>query len=362
MDKINKYQTGVILVAVIAGLLLGHINFVADYSAKFIVPLLMVMLFGLFLTININELKSSFLNVKFSLTNMKEINTEYSEFGGTVMDKYFYFSSARNTARKNYTWNEEPFLDIYVAEIIGGTVKNENLIKGIHLEGLRKVGDPNELAKKYYDLGIDEIIFMDAVAAYYDRNSLSHIIEKACSDVFVPITVGGGIRSIENIQTALNSGADKVAINTQSVKDPSFIQHASKTFGSQCIVSSVDVMRIADGKWEVFIDNGREPTGLDVIEWVKKLESLGAGEIMLTSIDSEGTKKGFDLELNKAVGEAVFIPVIASGGAGTVSDITDLMAESNVDAVAVASLLHYDLATISDIKLGLSAQGIKVRM
>lgn len=241
-------------------------------------------------------------------------------------------------------------------------VKNEFVIKGIHLEGLRKVGDPNELAKKYYDLGIDEIIFMDAVAAYYDRNSLSHIIEKACSDVFVPITVGGGIRSIENIQTALNSGADKVAINTQSVKDPSFIQHASKTFGSQCIVSSVDVMRIADGKWEVFIDNGREPTGLDVIEWVKKLESLGAGEIMLTSIDSEGTKKGFDLELNKAVGEAVFIPVIASGGAGTVSDITDLMAESNVDAVAVASLLHYDLATISDIKLGLSAQGIKVRM
>lgn len=241
-------------------------------------------------------------------------------------------------------------------------VKNEFVIKGIHLEGLRKVGDPNELAKKYYDLGIDEIIFMDAVAAYYDRNSLSHIIEKACSDVFVPITVGGGIRSIENIQTALNSGADKVAINTQSVKDPSFIQHASKTFGSQCIVSSVDVMRIADGKWEVFIDNGREPTGLDVIEWVKKLESLGAGEIMLTSIDSEGTKKGFDLELNKAVGEAVSIPVIASGGAGTVSDITDLMAESNVDAVAVASLLHYDLATISDIKLGLSAQGIKVRM
>ena len=241
-------------------------------------------------------------------------------------------------------------------------VKNEFVIKGIHLEGLRKVGDPNELAKKYYDSGIDEIIFMDAVAAYYDRNSLSHIIEKACSDVFVPITVGGGIRTIQNIQTALNSGADKVAINTQSVKDPSFIQHASKTFGSQCIVSSVDAMRIADGKWEVYVDNGREPTGLDVIEWVKKLELLGAGEIMLTSIDSEGTKKGFDLELNKAIGEAVSIPVIASGGAGTVSDITDLMAESNVDAVAVASLLHYDLATISDMKLGLSAQGIKVRM
>ena len=241
-------------------------------------------------------------------------------------------------------------------------VKNEFVIKGIHLEGLRKVGDPNELAKKYYDSGIDEIVFMDAVAAYYDRNSLSHIIEKACSDVFVPITVGGGIRTIQNIQTALTSGADKVAINTQSVKDPNFIRHASKTFGSQCIVSSVDAMRIGDDKWEVYVDNGREPTGLDVIEWVKKLESLGAGEIMLTSIDSEGTKKGFDLELNKAIGEAVSIPVIASGGAGIVSDITELMVESNVDAVAVASLLHYDLATISDIKLGLSAEGIKVRM
>ena len=241
-------------------------------------------------------------------------------------------------------------------------VKNEFVIKGIHLEGLRKVGDPNELAKKYYDSGIDEIIFMDAVAAYYDRNSLSHIIKKACSDVFVPITVGGGIRSIQNIQTALNSGADKVAINTQSIKDPSFIQRASKTFGSQCIVSSVDAKRIADSKWEVYVDNGREPTGLDVIEWVIKLESLGAGEIMLTSIDSEGTKKGFDLELNQAVGEAVSIPVIASGGAGTVSDITKLMTESNVDAVAVASLLHYNLATISDIKLVLSAQGIKVRI
>lgn len=241
-------------------------------------------------------------------------------------------------------------------------VKNEFVIKGIHLEGLRKVGDPNELAKKYYDSGVDEIIFMDAVAAYYDRNNLSHIIEKACSDVFVPITVGGGIRTIENIQTALNFGADKVAINTQCVKDPSFIQHASKTFGSQCIVSSVDAKRISNCKWEVYVDNGREPTGLDVIEWVRRLESLGAGEIMLTSIDSEGTKKGFDLELNKAVGEAVSIPVIASGGAGKISDITDLMAECNVDAVAVASMLHYDLATINDIKLGLYAEGIKVRM
>lgn len=241
-------------------------------------------------------------------------------------------------------------------------VKNEFVIKGIHLEGLRKVGNPNELAKKYYESGIDEIVFMDAVAAYYDRNSLSHIIEKACNDVFVPITVGGGIRSIENIQTALNSGADKVVINTQAVKDPSFITHASKVFGSQCIVSSVDAKRIGNRKWEVYVDNGREPTGIDVIEWTKKLEMLGAGEIVLTSIDYEGTKKGFDLELNKAVGEALSIPVIASGGAGKVSDITELMVESSVDAAAVASLIHYDLATISEVKIGLSAEDIKVRM
>ena len=241
-------------------------------------------------------------------------------------------------------------------------VKNEFVIKGIHLEGLRKVGKPNEFAKKYYESGIDEIVFMDAVAAYYDRNSLSHIIEKACSDIFVPITVGGGIRNIENIQTALNSGADKVAINTQSVKDPSFITEASKVFGSQCIVSSVDAKCIGNRKWEVYVDNGREPTGINVIEWVKELELLGAGEIMLTSIDQEGTKKGFDLELNKAVNETVSIPVIASGGAGKASDITKLMIESNVDAAAVASLLHYDLSTISEVKSYLYAEKIKVRI
>jgi imidazole glycerol-phosphate synthase subunit HisF len=241
-------------------------------------------------------------------------------------------------------------------------VKNEFVIKGIHLEGLRKVGDPNELAKKYYDAGIDEIIFMDAVAAYYDRNSLSDIIRRACHDVFVPITVGGGIRTVENIQTALNSGADKVAINTQAVKDPSFIKHASKVFGSQCIVSSVDAKCVGDQKWEVYVDNGREPTGLDVIEWAKKLELLGAGEIMLTSIDKEGTKKGLDLGLNKVVSESVSIPVIGSGGAGKSSDITELLLESSVEGVAVASLLHYDLVPISEVKLGLSAAGIKVRM
>ncbi len=240
-------------------------------------------------------------------------------------------------------------------------VKNEYVIKGIHLEGLRKVGDPNDLAKKYYDCGIDEIVFMDAVAAYYDRNNLSHIIEKACQDVFVPITVGGGIRTIVDIQKALNAGADKVAINTRAVQEPSFIEDAAKIFGSQCIVASIEAKKLSEGKWEAYIENGREPTGLDVIEWAGHLMELGAGEIMLTSIDAEGTKKGFDLELNKAVSAAVTIPVIASGGAGKTEHVEELLVSTPVDAVAVASVLHYNLLEISELKRHLLSNGIKVR-
>ncbi|NUW68979.1 imidazole glycerol phosphate synthase subunit HisF [Vibrio coralliilyticus] len=240
-------------------------------------------------------------------------------------------------------------------------VKNEHAIKGIHLEGLRKVGEPNSLAKKYYGAGIDEIVFMDAVAAYYDRNSLSHIIEKACQNVFVPITVGGGIRTIEDIRGALNSGADKVAINTKAVQSPSFIEESAAVFGSQCIVASIEAKLIAADKWEAYVDNGREPTGKDVVEWAKELECLGAGEIMLTSIDAEGTKKGFDNALNQAVSQAVSIPVITSGGAGSVSDIEELLESTSVDAVALASVLHYELIEIAGLKKSLLNKGIKVR-
>lgn len=241
-------------------------------------------------------------------------------------------------------------------------VKNEFVIKGIHLEGLRKVGNPNALAEKYYEEGIDEIVFMDAVAAYYDRNSLSEIIKTACSNVFIPITVGGGIRSIDDIKKALQSGADKVAINTQAIKTPYFIEQASKVFGSQCIVASIDAKKIEDNKWEAYTDNGREPTGLDVVEWAKRLQLLGAGEIMLTSIDAEGTKKGFDQALNKMVSGAVTIPVISSGGAGSVDDVVNLMNVSSVDAVAVASVLHYDLVSIVEIKKGIRSNGFRVRL
>lgn len=241
-------------------------------------------------------------------------------------------------------------------------VKNEHVIKGIHLEGLRKVGNPNQLAKKYYEQGADEIVFMDAVAAYYDRNSLSNIIEQACKDVFIPITVGGGIRTIEDIQTALNAGADKVAINTKAINDPSFINRASRIFGSQCIVLSIEAKNTGKNSWEAYTDNGREPSGVDVVEWAKKAEVLGAGEIMLTSIDKEGTKKGFDILLGNSVSENVSIPIISSGGAGKNEDIVDLCNHSNIDAVAIASMLHYEISSISTIKSSLDKNNIKVRL
>ena len=241
-------------------------------------------------------------------------------------------------------------------------VKNEFVIKGIHLEGLRKVGDPNKMALDYYNNGIDEIIFMDAVAAYYDRNSLSDLIKRACVNVFIPITVGGGIRTIEDIRNALKSGADKVAINTKAVRDPDFITQSSKIFGSQCIVSSIEAKLVGQDEWEVYTDNGREPSGKDVVEWAKRVQELGAGEIMLTSIDHEGTKKGFDVNLYKHVIKNTSIPIIASGGMGEATDATSLIHESNVDAIAIASILHYQIDSIENIKNSLINNNIKVRI
>ena len=242
-------------------------------------------------------------------------------------------------------------------------IKNDYVIKGIHLEGLRKVGNPNELARKYYSEGADEIILMDAVAAYYDRNSLSEIVKQTCSDIFIPITVGGGIRKINDIQTALNSGADKVAINTQAVHNSNFIKEASQIFGSQCIVGSIEAKKVSDNNWEVYIDNGREPTGINVIEWAIELENLGVGEIMITSIDNEGTKKGFDLKLNKLISESISVPIISSGGAGNISHISDLIIGSNIDAVAIASILHYNIVDLNTIKKELfEYQDIHVRL
>jgi cyclase len=241
-------------------------------------------------------------------------------------------------------------------------VKNEYVIKGIHLEGLRKVGDPNILAKKYYDDGVDEIIFMDAVASLYDRNNLFHIIEKACKEVFVPITIGGGIRSIRDIEKALKSGADKIAINTQAIKTPSIIKEASRIYGSQCIIVSIEAKKKAPGKWEAYIDNGRQETGIDVIEWAKQMEDFGAGEIIITSIDQEGTKKGFDLELVNIISNLLSIPLISSGGAGNPNHINALCKKTKTSAAAVASLIHYNIYSIHQIKTNMQEEGISVRL
>ncbi|MBI66156.1 MAG: imidazole glycerol phosphate synthase subunit HisF [Candidatus Marinimicrobia bacterium] len=241
-------------------------------------------------------------------------------------------------------------------------VKNQFAIKGIHLEGLRKIGYPNDLALDYYNSGIDEIIFMDSVAAYYDRNSLSEIIDEACNSIFVPITVGGGIRNIQDINNALKSGADKVSINTESLRNPNFILEASKVFGSQCIVASIDAKKRNEETWEAYFDNGREPSGKDAIEWAKELQDLGAGEILITSIDKEGTKRGFDVSLVQNICSVTSIPVIACGGAGSSQDIVQIANETEVSAVSISSLIHYNLDKIENIKNSLRKNKINIRI
>ncbi len=240
-------------------------------------------------------------------------------------------------------------------------IKGPNLVKGIHLEGVRVLGKPEDFARKYYTGGADELIYMDVVASLYNRNGLFHLIEKACEEIFVPLTIGGGLRTIGDIEKALRAGADKTAINTQAIKTPDFVKEASRIFGSQCIVGSVEAKRKGNS-WEAYIDSGRECTGVDVLEWVKRLEDLGVGEILLTSVDQEGTKKGFDVDLIKKVTERVSIPVIASGGAGTPEQISDLILNTGVNAVAVASMLHYDVSSIVEIKDRLCRNSVEVRI
>lgn len=240
-------------------------------------------------------------------------------------------------------------------------IKGENLIKGIHLEGLRVIGSPAEHALRYYQQGVDELIYMDCVASLYGRNHLADIVSGAAKDIFVPITVGGGIRSVGDAYDILRAGADKVAINTAAVSNPALISDISRKFGSQCMVLSVEAKACAPGKWEVYTDNGRERTGLDVIEWVRRGVELGAGEVLLTSVDREGTRKGFDCELVKAVTEQVSVPVIASGGMGKVSDLHAVVATGHADAVAMADILHYGRSTIAEIRYSAAQAGYGVR-
>lgn len=235
------------------------------------------------------------------------------------------------------------------------------MIKGIHLEGLRVIGSPNEYALRYYQQGVDELIYMDCVASLYGRNHLGNIIRAAAKDIFVPMTVGGGIRSVEDATQILRAGADKVAVNTAAVANPQLISEISQRFGSQCMVLSIEAKEVGKDRWEVYTDNGRERTGLDVIDWVKRGVAMGAGEVLLTSVDREGTKKGFDIALVKAVTAEISIPVIASGGMGKPEDLVDVVNKGYADAVAMADILHYNRAEIGGIRAVAEHAGLGVR-
>jgi cyclase len=220
-------------------------------------------------------------------------------------------------------------------------IKGPNLVKGIHLEGLRVLGKPSDFAKYYYETGADEIIFMDVVASLYERNSLHEIISETAKSVFIPITVGGGIRTLKDIKEILRFGADKVSINTAAIKNPNFIYEASREFGSSTIVVSIEAVKKSNGVYYAYIDNGREYTGIEVCEWAKKVEDLGCGEILITSVDREGTGKNFDFELCKLIRKSVSVPVIVHGGAGKKEDVLEMLSNNNINSVAIASLLHY---------------------
>ena len=240
-------------------------------------------------------------------------------------------------------------------------IKGPNLIKGINLEGLRVIGSPNDYAIKYYKQGIDELIFMDCVATLYGRNHLAEIITNASREIFVPITVGGGIRSTDDVFEILRSGADKVAINTAAILKPNIISQVARCFGSQCMVISIEAKKIGPEKWEAYTDNGREKTDLDVVSWAKEAVKLGAGEILLTSVDNEGTRKGFDVSLLKTVANEVSVPVIASGGMGTPNHLIEAVKYGNVDAVAMADILHYERYSVGSVRDEAIKSNINVR-
>lgn len=231
-------------------------------------------------------------------------------------------------------------------------IKGPNLVKGIHLEGLRVLGKPEEYAKHYYEAGADELLYVDVVASLYERNSLHDIITKTARQVFIPLAVGGGIRSIEDMQSIFRAGADKVSINTAAVRNPNLISEAANLFGSANLVVSIEAIKQDDGNYYAFTDNGREKTGLNVVDWAKRAAELGAGEIILTSVDREGTGEGYELELIQKVAASISVPVIAHGGPGKLSDIKDVAQIEGVTGAAIASMLHYKtLDGIQDAEL-----------
>jgi imidazole glycerol-phosphate synthase subunit HisF len=241
-------------------------------------------------------------------------------------------------------------------------VKDGRVVKGVKFLNLRDAGDPVEIAKRYSDEGADEITFLDITASHEKRNIMIEVVKKTASEVFVPLTVGGGVRTLEDVRNLLLAGADKVAINTAAVKEPEFVKKAAGKFGSQCIVVAIDARRISDLKWEVYTHGGRNPTGIDAVAWAKKMELFGAGEILLTSMDMDGTKNGYDLNLTETVSRAVGIPIIASGGAGNLRHLYDGITLGEADAVLVATIFHYGEYSIFEAKKYLRENGIEIRI
>ena len=245
-------------------------------------------------------------------------------------------------------------------------VDNGRVVKGVQFVDIRDAGDPVEVAKRYDAEGADEITFLDITASSDNRETMVHVVEEVAGQVFIPLTVGGGIRTVEDIRRMLNAGADKVGINTAAVFNPEFVREAADKFGSQCIVVAIDAKCVsAEGeekRWEIFTHGGRKPTGIDAIEWAKQMVDYGAGEILLTSMDRDGTKIGFDLELTRAVSDAVTVPVIASGGVGELKHLTEGVTEGHADAVLAASIFHFAEHTIEEAKRAMAAEGVEVRL
>jgi cyclase len=236
------------------------------------------------------------------------------------------------------------------------------VVKGVNFVELRDAGDPVEIARRYDEQGADELTFLDITASSDERDLILHIIEAVAAEVFIPLTVGGGVRAVEDVRRLLNAGADKVSINTSAVTNPQLVQDAARKYGSQCIVVAIDAKRAGEGKWEVFTHGGRKSTGLDAVEWAARMEGLGAGEILLTSMDRDGTRSGFDLALTRAVSDAVGIPVIASGGVGGLQDLADGIKLGHADAVLAASIFHYGEHSVQQAKQFMARQGIPMRL
>ena len=236
------------------------------------------------------------------------------------------------------------------------------VVKGVNFVALRDAGDPVEIARRYDDQGADELTFLDITASSDERDILLHVIEAVASQVFIPLTVGGGVRQVDDVRRLLNAGADKISVNTAAIQNPALVADASARFGAQCIVCAIDAKQVAPGRWEVFTHGGRRPTGLDAVDWACEVARLGAGEILLTSMDRDGTRQGFDLGLTRAVADAVPVPVIASGGVGSLKHLADGVTDGGADAVLAASIFHFGEHTVREAKQFMAERGVAVRL